>query len=92
LDDEQRRQLAGDLLRRGIESRVISMEDERPLETLITHTSEELRQAARACKGADSARVWRGVSSSAGEMEAFAELLERFAIDRGTRALELVSD
>ncbi len=45
LNGEQRRQLAGELLRRGIESRVISMEDERPLETLITHTSEELRQA-----------------------------------------------
>lgn len=45
LDEEQRRQLAGELLRRGIESRVISMEDERPLETLITHTRGELRQA-----------------------------------------------
>src|SRR4030081_2482425 len=45
LDDEQRRRLAGELLRRGIESRVISMEDERPLETLVTHTSEELREA-----------------------------------------------
>jgi hypothetical protein len=45
LDEEQRRQLAGELLRRGIESRVISMEDERPLEALITHTREELRQA-----------------------------------------------
>ncbi len=45
LDEEQRRQLAGELLRRGVESRVISMEDERPLETLITHTSEELRRA-----------------------------------------------
>jgi hypothetical protein len=45
LDDQQRRQLAADLLRRGVESRVISMEDEQPLETLITHTSQELRQA-----------------------------------------------
>src|ERR1700676_234562 len=45
LDDEQRRRLAGELLRRGIESRVISMEDERPLEALVTHTSDELRQA-----------------------------------------------
>src|SRR4030081_576058 len=44
LDDEQRRRLAGELLRRGIESRVISMEDERPLETLVTHTSEGLQQ------------------------------------------------
>src|SRR6202790_5676219 len=45
LDDGQQRRLAGELLRRGIESRVISMEDVRPLETLVTHTSEELRQA-----------------------------------------------
>ena len=37
--------LASELLRRGIESRVVSMIDERPLETLVTHTSEELRQA-----------------------------------------------
>ena len=43
LDDAARRDLARDLLRRGIESRVISMTDERPLETLVTHTSEELR-------------------------------------------------
>ena len=40
-----RQSLGRDLLRRGIESRVISMADERPLETLITHTREELQQA-----------------------------------------------
>jgi hypothetical protein len=34
-----------ELLHRGIESRVMSMVDERPLEVLVTHTSEELRQA-----------------------------------------------
>ena len=45
LDVQQRRQLAADLLRRGVESRVISMEDEQPLETLMTHTSQELREA-----------------------------------------------
>jgi hypothetical protein len=45
LRPEQRKQLAAELLRRGIESRVVSMEDERPLETLVTHTSEELRTA-----------------------------------------------
>jgi hypothetical protein len=44
-DAAARRNLGRDLLRRGIESRVISMADERPLETLITHTREELRQA-----------------------------------------------
>jgi len=45
LNEEQRKQLAEELLRRGIESRVVSMEDERPLETLVTYTSDELRQA-----------------------------------------------
>jgi len=45
LDSLQKQSLARDLLRRGIESRIISMTDERPLETLITHTSDELRQA-----------------------------------------------
>jgi hypothetical protein len=59
LDDEQRRRLAGELLRRGIESRVVSMEDERPLETLVTHTSEELRHAL--------ARVKEPVPSGYGE-------------------------
>ena len=44
-DDVARQSLARDLLRRGIESRVISMADERPLETLLTHTREELQQA-----------------------------------------------
>lgn len=37
--------LARELLREGIESRVVSMVDERPLQALVTHTSEELRQA-----------------------------------------------
>ena len=37
--------LARDILRRGVESRMVSMSDPRPLETLITHTSAELRQA-----------------------------------------------
>jgi hypothetical protein len=45
VDDAGRQRLARELLRRGIESRVISMIDERPLESLITHTSQELRQA-----------------------------------------------
>ncbi len=45
LSDVERQRLARDLLRRGIESRIVSMADERPLEALLTHTSEELRQA-----------------------------------------------
>ncbi len=45
LSQEQQNQLAEDLLRRGVESRVISMEDERPLEALFTHTQRELKEA-----------------------------------------------
>jgi len=44
-DDTQRQQLARELLRRGIESRVVSMTDERAFETLFTHTEDELRSA-----------------------------------------------
>ena len=45
ISEEGRQQLAKHLLREGIESRVVSMADERPLQALVTHTSEELRQA-----------------------------------------------
>jgi hypothetical protein len=45
ITDEERRSLARELLRRGIESRVVSMADERPLEALLTHTRDELQQA-----------------------------------------------
>jgi len=43
--DEKRQRLAGGLLREAVESRIISMVDERPLEVLITHTRRELQQA-----------------------------------------------
>lgn len=45
ISTEEEQRLASQLLREAIESRVVSMEDERPLEVLVTHTSEELRQA-----------------------------------------------
>src|SRR6202158_2941705 len=45
LDEAGQHPRASELLRRGIESRVVSMIDERPLEALVTHTREELRQA-----------------------------------------------
>jgi hypothetical protein len=44
-DEASRKALGLELLREGIESRVISMTDERPLETLITHTRGELESA-----------------------------------------------
>ncbi|HTE87427.1 MAG TPA: hypothetical protein VK639_00575 [Terriglobales bacterium] len=48
--DDTSSRIRQELLRRGIESRVVSMTDERPLEALVTHTSEELRQAIGAVK------------------------------------------
>jgi hypothetical protein len=48
--EDARSRIGQELLRRGIESRVVSMIDERPLEALVTHTSEELRQAIAAIR------------------------------------------
>jgi len=45
LTDDERRAWTCDLLRRAVESRVVSMADERPLEVLLTHTEDELKQA-----------------------------------------------
>jgi hypothetical protein len=45
LSATERQALGSDLLRRAVESRVVSMTDERPMETLITHTADELKQA-----------------------------------------------
>jgi hypothetical protein len=45
ISQEEGQRLSAELLREGIESRVVSMADERPLEALVTHTSEELREA-----------------------------------------------
>jgi len=50
LSSAEAQALERDTLRRGIESRVVSMIDPRPLETLITHTSAALRQAIAAVK------------------------------------------
>ena len=43
--DASRQELVRELLRRGIESRIVSMAYERPLEALVTHTRAELQQA-----------------------------------------------
>jgi hypothetical protein len=51
ISDEELQKLMSGLLREAVESRVVSMEDERPLEAILTHTSEELRQAIAEVKG-----------------------------------------
>src|SRR5882762_7442127 len=68
ITDEERRRLARELLRRGIESRVVSMADERPLEALLTHTADELRQAIGRVKE----------STPAGYLDAFLAVQEKW--------------
>jgi hypothetical protein len=55
-----RQAFGDDLLRRGVESRVVSMETELPLELLLTHTADDLDAAVRAATGGDDARVFSG--------------------------------
>src|SRR5215469_5718606 len=50
VNQEELQELQKALLREAIESRVVSMADERPLEILVTHTSEELRRAVAEVK------------------------------------------
>ena len=45
LDQASRGRLAENLLHEAVESRIVSMTDERPLEVLLTHTEQELRDA-----------------------------------------------
>ena len=45
LEDASRKSRAHELTRRAVESRIVSMTDERPLELLLTHTEEELKHA-----------------------------------------------
>ena len=69
LDLVARRSLSRDLLRRGVESRVISMLDERPLEALVTHTRAELQQALEQVTG----------PTPAGYSEAFLQVQEKWS-------------
>ena len=69
LDLDARRSLSRELLRRGVESRVISMVDERTLEALVTHTRAELQEALD--------RVTE--PTPAGYSEAFLEVQEKWS-------------
>lgn len=55
-----RQAFADDLLRRGVESRVVSMETELPLELLLTHTRADLEAAVAATAGATGGAVFSG--------------------------------
>jgi hypothetical protein len=50
LDPGERQQLVRALLHEAVESRVLSMTDERPLEILVTHTTQDLKDAIASVK------------------------------------------
>jgi hypothetical protein len=75
-----RQAFADDLLRRGVESRVVSMETELPLELLLTHTRAELEAATGADAG--GAIVFRGQHwqlTAAAYRDAFVRVRDRWS-------------
>jgi len=58
--DDARSRFADDLLNRGVESRVVSMDDGRPLDLLVTHTSNELAGAIDALPAASGDALFVG--------------------------------
>lgn len=58
--EETRLEFADDLLRRGVESRVISMSYDLPREILVTHTAKQLAAALGAVAEAAPGIVYRG--------------------------------
>lgn len=57
---EARQAFADDLLRRGVESRIVSMETELPLEVVLTHTRDELARAVSGVSTRDAPLVFKG--------------------------------
>lgn len=79
--ESERKAFADDLLRRGVESRVISMTYEDPHEVLITHTREQLAAAVMRNRASSAAFVYEGLHWSldvATYREVFLELRERW--------------
>ncbi len=79
--DSKREAFADDLLRRGVESRVISMVYQDPHEVLITHTAEQLAAAVMGVRTASTPFVYRGEDwklDLAGYRDVFLELQARW--------------
>ena len=56
----ERDAFADGLMRRGVESRIVSMETELPLEVILTHTRDELGRAVAGIVTADGPLVFKG--------------------------------
>src|SRR5207302_3037121 len=58
--DAERQAFGDGLLKRGVESRLVSMVDERPFEILLTHTAAEVERSAVSVRTADAPLIFRG--------------------------------
>ena len=56
----ERQAFGDDLLRRGVESRIVSMTTELPLELLLTHTRAEVAAAVEAVRTSDAPVIFKG--------------------------------
>jgi hypothetical protein len=56
----ERQAFGDDLLRRGVESRIVSMETELPLEIILTHTRAEIERALTAIRAPGGGAVFQG--------------------------------
>jgi hypothetical protein len=56
----ERQAFGDDLLRRGVESRIVSMATELPLELVLTHTAGEVAAAVEAVRPGDAPVVFKG--------------------------------
>jgi hypothetical protein len=57
---QERQAFGDDLLQRGVESRVVSMQTELPLEIVLTHTRNEVGAAVDALHGPDTTLIFKG--------------------------------
>ena len=57
---QQRQAFGDDLLRRAVESRIVSMQTELPLEVVLTHTRAEVEAAIRAMKAEPAGVLFQG--------------------------------
>jgi hypothetical protein len=82
-DSAAARQLFADgLMRRGVESRVVSMETELPLELILTHTRSELERVVTDGKRRDAPLVFKGQHwqlTTAAYRDAFLRVRDRWS-------------
>lgn len=78
-----RQAFADGLLRRGVESRVVSMETELPLEVILTHTRSELLRAVAGVRTSHAPLVFKGrywQLTSDAYRDAFLHVRDRWAV------------